>query len=95
MTAGNKRNRHSGLRCFLQNSQLLVHRIPTAALDPGKHFDSISITRHSRMTRLTPSSYLCGYVRFKWGLLQLAIPATAVRNVAVSRETPRSVKIGT
>jgi hypothetical protein len=38
MTAGNKRNRHSGLRCFLQNRHLLIRRISTAALDSGKHF---------------------------------------------------------
>ena len=69
MTAGNKRNRHSGLGRFLQNRQLLVRRIPATALDSGKHFDSISMTGHSRMTRLTPSSYLYGYVRFKWGPL--------------------------
>ena len=50
MTAGNIRNRHSGLRYFLQNSRLLVRRIPTMALNTGKHFDSISITRHSRTT---------------------------------------------
>jgi len=71
MTAGNKRNRHSGLSRFLQNSQLLVRRIPTTTLDTSKHFDSISITGHSRMPRLTPSSYLCSYVRFKWGPLQV------------------------
>ena len=73
MTAGNKRNRHSGLGRFLQNRQLLVRRIPTTALNTGKDFDSISIIRHSRMTRLTPVSYLNGYVRFKWGLLQPAM----------------------
>jgi len=71
MTAGNKRNRHSGLGCFLQNRHLLIRRIPTAALDTGKHLYSINTIRHSRMTRLTPSSYSCGYVRLKWGLLHL------------------------
>ena len=69
MTAGNKRNRHSGLGRFLQNGQFLVRRISATALNSGKHLNSISINRHSCMTRLTPSSYLCGYVRFKWGLL--------------------------
>ena len=70
MTAGNKRNRHSGLGCFLQNRHLLIRRISTTALDSGKHFYSINIIGHSHITRLTPSSYSCGYVRFKWGLLQ-------------------------
>jgi len=65
MTAGNIRNRHPGLSCFLHNSKLLIRRILTAALDTGKDFYSINIVRHSRTTRLTPSSYLCGYVRFK------------------------------
>ena len=58
MTAGHIGNRHSGLGRFLHNRHLLLHRIPSTALDPGKHFDSISIVRHSRMTRRTPSSYI-------------------------------------
>ena len=74
----NKRNRHPGLGCFLHNSKLLIRRIPTTALDPGKHFDSISITRHSRMPRLTPSSSLCSYVRFKWGPLHPRKSPTAI-----------------
>ncbi len=45
--------------------------MPAPALDTGKDLYSINTVRHSRMTRLTPSSYLYGYVRFKWGLLQL------------------------
>ena len=69
MTARYIRNRHSRLGCFLHNRQLLVRRIPPASLNPGKHFYSISIVTHSRMTRLTPISYLYGYVRSKWGLL--------------------------
>jgi hypothetical protein len=70
MTAGYIGNRHSRLRRFLHNRHLLLCGIPAAALDPGKHFDSISIVRHSRNTRRTPSSYLGDCVRFKWGLLQ-------------------------
>jgi hypothetical protein len=31
---------------------------PPPALDPGKDIDSISIRRHSGITRRTPSSYL-------------------------------------
>ena len=65
MTAGNIRNRHAGLGCFLHNSKLLIRRVFTTALDTGKDFYSINIVRHSRTTRLTPSSYLCGYGRFK------------------------------
>ena len=82
MTAGNKRNRHSGLGRFLQNRQLLIRRIPTTALHAGKHFNSISIIRHSRMPRLTPSSYLYGYVRFKRGPLH---PSTSARTVSPIR----------
>ena len=74
MTAGNKRNRHAGLGCFLQNCHLLIRRIPTAALNTGKHFYSINTIRHSRMPRLTPGSYSCGYVRFNWGLLHVCAP---------------------
>ena len=69
MKAGNIGNRHSRLRSFLHNRQLLIRRIPAPALDPGKDFYSIRTVRHGRMTRLTPISYLYGYVRFKWGLL--------------------------
>jgi hypothetical protein len=58
MTAGNIRNRHPGLRCFLHNSKLLIRRVLTTALDTGKDFYSINTVRHSRTTRLTPSSYL-------------------------------------
>ena len=69
MTAGYVGNRHPRLGCFGQNRQLLVQRVTPATLDAGKNFDSIN-TRHSRMTRLTPSSSLCSYVRSKWGPLQ-------------------------
>ena len=69
MTAGYVGNRHPRLGCFGQNRQLLVQRVTPATLDAGKNFDSIN-TRHSRMTRLTPSSSLCSYVRSKWGPFQ-------------------------
>ena len=71
MTTGHIGNRHSGLGRFLDKGHLLVRRVPSAALDPGKNLYSISIVRHSRMTRLMPSSYLSDCVRLKWGLLQL------------------------
>ena len=58
MTAGYIGNRHSRLGRFLHKRHLLLCCVPPAALDPGKHFDSISIVRHSRKTRRTPSSYL-------------------------------------
>jgi len=73
MTAGNIRNRHAGLGCFLHHRKLLIRRVLTAALDAGKDFYSINTVRHSRTTRLTPSSYLYGYVRLKEGLLQPAL----------------------
>jgi hypothetical protein len=66
MTAGYVGNRHAGLAGLGQYRQLLVQRVTAATLNAGKNFDSIN-TRHSRMTRLTPSSSLCSYVRFKWG----------------------------
>ena len=65
MTTGYIGNRHSWLHRFLDESHFLLCGIPTAALNPGKHFDSISIRRHSRITRRTPSSYLGDCVRFK------------------------------
>ena len=74
MTAGYVGNRHPRLGCFGQNRQLLVQRVTPATLDAGKNFDSIN-TRHSRMTRLTPSSSLCSYVRSKWGPLHDPNPA--------------------
>jgi len=69
MTAGHIGNCHSRLHRLLDKSHLLLCGIPAPALDPGKYFDSISIRRHSRITRRTPSSYLGDCVRFKWGLL--------------------------
>jgi len=57
MKTGNIGNRHPGLGRFLHYRQLLLCRIPTPALDPGKHFYSIRTVRHSRTTRLTPSSF--------------------------------------
>ena len=69
MTAGDIGNRHPGLGCLGQNRQLLVQRVTSPTLDARKNFDSIN-TRHSRMTRLTPSPSLCSYVRFKGGPFQ-------------------------
>lgn len=69
MTAGYIGNRHPGLGSFQDYGHFLLCGITPAALDPAEDFDSISIRRHSRMTRRTPSSYLSDCVRFKWGLL--------------------------
>ena len=69
MTTGHKGNRHPGLSGFQNHRHFLLCGIAPAALDSAEDFDSISIRRHSRMTRRTPSSYLSNYVRFKWGLL--------------------------
>ena len=71
MTAGYIGNRHPGLGCLLHEGHLLLCGIPAPALNPGKHFDSISTVRHSRKTRLKPSSYLNDGVRLNWGLLHL------------------------
>jgi len=70
MTAGHVGNRHAGLACLRQDRQLLIHRPAAPALDLREDFDSINAARHSRITRRTPSSSLCSYVRFKWGPLQ-------------------------
>jgi hypothetical protein len=74
MTTGYIGNCHSRLHRLLDKGHLLLCGIPPPALDPGKYFDSISIRRHSRITRRTPSSYLGDCVRFKWGLLQGSLP---------------------
>ena len=89
MTAGHIGNRHSRLPRFLHKGHLLLCGIPTAALDTGKHCDSISIRRHSRITKRTPSSYLGDCVRFKWGLLHSAtsVPHAAARRTAISGVT--------
>ena len=57
MKTGNIGNRHPRPGRFLHNRQLLLCRISAPALDPGKHFYSIRTVRHSRTTRLTPSSF--------------------------------------
>ena len=69
MTTGHIGNRHPGLSGFQNHRHFLLCGIAPAALDSAEDFDSISIRRHSRVTRRTPSSYLSNYVRFKWGLL--------------------------
>jgi hypothetical protein len=47
-----------GPRAFLQDPQFLVDGIPSAALNTRINLNSFCIRRHSRMTRLTPSSDL-------------------------------------
>lgn len=86
MTAGHIGNRHPGLGSLGQNREFLVQRVTPATLNAGKNFDSIN-TRHSRMTRLTPSSSLCSYVRLKWGPLQLATAAIVAQAPTVERTT--------
>ena len=51
-------NRDPGPRGFLQDPQLLVDGIPSTALNTRINLNSFYIRRHSRITRLTPSSYL-------------------------------------
>src|ERR1035441_10681284 len=60
MTTGHIGNCHSGLRRLLHHSHLLSRAVAPAPLDTGKHFDPFSIVGHSRITRPTPSLYLCG-----------------------------------
>lgn len=71
MRAGNIGNRHPRLGGLLHHSHLLIRGISTPALDAGKHFNTLRIVRHSRITRLTPSLSLCSYVRSKRGPLQI------------------------
>src|SRR5215475_4206772 len=73
MTAAHVGNRHAGLGRLRQDRQLLVHGPASPALDLREDFDSVNTARHSRITRRTPSSSLCSYVRFKWGPLQEAM----------------------
>jgi hypothetical protein len=51
-------NGDAGLRGFLHDSQLLVDGIPSTALNIRINLSTLCIQRHSRMTRLTRSSYL-------------------------------------
>ena len=51
-------NRDPGTRRFLQDPQLLVDGIPSTALNTRINLNTLCIRRHSRITRLTPSSYL-------------------------------------
>ena len=51
-------NRNPGPRGFLQDPQLLVDGIPSTALDNRINLITLWIRRHSRITRLTPSSYV-------------------------------------
>ena len=84
MTAGYIGNRHSGLGRFLDKGHLLLCGVTPAALDSGKHFDSINTVRHSRMTRRKPSSYLSDCVRFKWGLLHQVASRRSVTKIRAS-----------
>jgi hypothetical protein len=51
-------NRDPGPRGLLHDPKLLVDGIPSTALNTRINLNSFYIRRHSRMTRLTPSSYL-------------------------------------
>jgi hypothetical protein len=51
-------NRDPGPRGLLHDPKLLVDGIPSTALNTRINLNSFCIRRHSRMTRLTPSSYL-------------------------------------
>lgn len=65
MTAGYIGDRHSGL-VRLQHKRLPLFRcVPAAALNSGEGCFSISIVRHSRISRRMPSFYLSDCVRFK------------------------------
>jgi hypothetical protein len=50
-------NGDPGTRRFLQDPQLLVDGIPSTPLNTRINLNTLCIRRHSRMTRLTPSSY--------------------------------------
>ena len=86
MTTGHIGNRHAGLGCLGQHGELLIQRIPPAALDTGKDLDSIGTVRHRRITRRKPRSSLRSYVRFKWGPLQSAIPPVEIGEVEREKE---------
>jgi len=51
-------NRDPGRRGFLQDPQLFVDRESSATLNTRINLNTFCIRRHSRITRLTPSSYL-------------------------------------
>jgi hypothetical protein len=51
-------NRDPGPRGLLHDPKLLVDGIPSTTLKTRINLNSFCIRRHSRMTRLTPSSYL-------------------------------------
>ena len=51
-------NGDAGLGGFLHDPQFLVDGIPSTALNTRVNLNTLCIQRHSRMTRLTPSSYL-------------------------------------
>ena len=51
-------NRDPGPRGLLHDPKLLVDGIPSTTLNTRINLNSFCIRRHSRMTRLMPSSYL-------------------------------------
>ena len=85
MTAGHIGNRHSGLGRFLHKRHLLFGCVPPAALNPGKHFDSISIVRHSRKTRRTPSSYLMRLCPVQMGAAPT--PEISIKRIVVTNKS--------
>jgi hypothetical protein len=58
MLSSHIENGDSRLRGFLHDSQLVIDGMPSKTLDARINLNSFCIRRHSRMTRLTPSSYL-------------------------------------
>jgi hypothetical protein len=53
MTAGYIGNRHPSRHCFLHHRHFLLCGISAPALDPGKHFNSISIRSPDQEQQLT------------------------------------------
>jgi hypothetical protein len=51
-------NRDPTMRSLLRDPKLLVDGIPPTALNTRINLNTLYIRRHSRMTRVTPSSYL-------------------------------------
>ena len=51
-------NGDTRLRGFLHDPQFLIDGIPSTTLDTRINLNSLCIRKHSRMARLTPSSYL-------------------------------------
>jgi hypothetical protein len=60
-------NRDPGPRGLLYDPKLLVDGMPSTALNTRINLNTLCIRRHSRMTRLTPSSYLRHYCPVEMG----------------------------